>query len=93
LGNTVLYFGQIRVTSTDADGDQISTTVSGTLVDSTGSKSVTIEVSNDDLEIFNFNTDSSSALKIEFGTLLDDGVDQTTLTPVEFKPSSSCTAV
>jgi hypothetical protein len=89
----VLYFGQVRVTSTDADGDQISTTVNGTLDDAFGSKSVAIEASSDDPDVFNFNTDSSSALEIKFSALLDDGVDQTTLSPVRFKPSSSCSSV
>ena len=93
FGNTVLYFGQVRVTSTDADGDQISTTVNGTLDDAFGSKSVAIEASTDDPDVFNFNTDSSSALEIKFSAILDDGVDQTTLSPVRFKPSSSCSSV
>jgi hypothetical protein len=89
----VLYFGQVRVTSSDADGDQVSKTVTGTLDDSNGSKSLNIEVSDDDPDVFNFSTDSSSATEIRIGAVLDDGTDQTTLTTVRFKPSSSCTTV
>ena len=93
FGSTVLYFGQVRVTSSDADGDQVSKTVTGTLVDANGSKSLNIGVSNDDPDVFNYSSDSSSATEIRIGALLDDGTDQTTLATVRFKPSSSCLSV